>query len=395
MKSKLSKNLAKPLFSIIALFAVFSNVFGSNPTLNIQGVIRTETNAAVSDGTYSIAFHLYDAATGGNELWNETQSSIHVTNGVYSTQLGLVKSLGTLAFDKAYFIAIAVNGGSISSPRIPLSIAPQALAVAGENNIFPGSGNVLIGKNVNDVEVADNKLEVRNGNIEIQNDEQDAQIRFHDPGNAWMYIGTDKSDNNALKIGSGTTVGANDFFRVDREGDVTINNDLILNNIIRQDMSSTDYDLWIQGGSASSGDGRNLAILGDVYNTNDKLIVNWNGEYKEGVDVQSNLNVRGNLTINSSAPILIRKYRSNNSTFNAYGRTPTGVSASSWTATIVGVHIEGDWEEKNAGADMLRFKMLVVNGTWHIEFYVRHNSLQYGEVDVMFIRNGLVNDQRF
>ncbi len=393
---------SKLLPIVISLFLINSSVFAANPTLNMQGVVRNESNAAVTDGTYSITFHMYDALTGGNEVWNETQSSVKITNGVYSTQLGIVKSLSTLGFDKTYYVAVAVNGGSISSPRIPLSIAPQALAVAGANNVFPGSGNVLIGRATSDTEGADNALEIRNGNIELQNDDQDAQIRFHDPGQNWFYIGTDKSDNNAFKIGTGATVGSNDYLKIETGGNVNVAKDILFTGAIKQDFTNANYDLWIQGGSGSTvgSDERNLAILGQSSATSDKLIFNWNSEYKQGVEVQSDLNITGKLNVNNSAPIVIRKYKSNetykgNPKFNYYGRTVlSDFKTSEWSAAIVGFHLEGDWEENKAGADMLRFKMVMVDGVWNIECYERHNSMQYGEVDVMFIKKQLVDDQR-
>lgn len=62
---------------------------------------------------------------------------------------------------------------------------------------------------------------------------------------------------------------------------------------LMNDFPGGTYDLWLQGsnGSTASGDARNLALLGD--SVNDKLLLNVDGEYAGGIDVQSGMNVLG------------------------------------------------------------------------------------------------------
>lgn len=130
-------------FMLMLLMTGF--IFATDPILNVQGVLRDDSGQAVADGNYQLSFYLYDSESGGSSLWNETYSSISVINGVYSANIGSVTSLGELAFDVPYFLGISVNGGSESTPRIPLSLSPYSLSVRGVDNVFPSSGNVGVG----------------------------------------------------------------------------------------------------------------------------------------------------------------------------------------------------------------------------------------------------------
>ncbi len=55
--------------------------------LNVQGVIRDAIGDPV-DGTFAVTFALFDAESGGNELWSETQADVPVDVGVFSALLG-------------------------------------------------------------------------------------------------------------------------------------------------------------------------------------------------------------------------------------------------------------------------------------------------------------------
>src|SRR5258705_10064472 len=57
---------------------------GLNRVINFQGKIVNKSDSTnVTNGTYSFIFKLYDSASGGNLLWQETQSSVTVTNGIF------------------------------------------------------------------------------------------------------------------------------------------------------------------------------------------------------------------------------------------------------------------------------------------------------------------------
>lgn len=66
---------------------------------------------------------------------------------------------------------------------------------------------------------------------------------------------------------------------------------------MRIDNASTTYDLWLQGGAASSGDDRNLAFLGTDEDSGDFLTINYAGEYAAGVRIPSNVGVGANFAL--------------------------------------------------------------------------------------------------
>jgi len=93
-------------------------------TLGYQSVLFDGSGVVVADGTYSITFKLYDAATGGTALWTETQS-VATSSGVFNAILGSATSLN-LPFDTQYWLGISVEGGAELSPRVQLTASPYS-----------------------------------------------------------------------------------------------------------------------------------------------------------------------------------------------------------------------------------------------------------------------------
>ena len=88
--------------------------------MNYQGYL-TNSGGTPLNGTYSITFRIYDAATGGNLLWYETQS-VTVTNGYFDVQLDLSVNGGdTLKFGRPYWITFEVGSDGEMSPREKLA----------------------------------------------------------------------------------------------------------------------------------------------------------------------------------------------------------------------------------------------------------------------------------
>lgn len=118
----------------------------NTPTLNIQGVLRNSNGTAVENGVYKIKFSLYTVETGGVAVWSETQDSLVVNGGVYSTALGK-KTPMNAAFDQVYYLGVKVGSGQEMTPRALLSSAPYALSLIGQSNTFPSSGGIGAGTN--------------------------------------------------------------------------------------------------------------------------------------------------------------------------------------------------------------------------------------------------------
>ena len=97
-------------------------------TMSYQGLLTDGSGTPVADGSYSLAFTIYDAETGGTSLWSETQGAVQVSRGNFSVTLGSVTPL-TMAFNAPYWLGISVNGGAEMTPRTNLAASPYALSL--------------------------------------------------------------------------------------------------------------------------------------------------------------------------------------------------------------------------------------------------------------------------
>ncbi|MGB9598864.1 MAG: hypothetical protein ACPLZH_03420, partial [Minisyncoccales bacterium] len=98
------------LFSFFIFFFAFffyQNLFSQssfNQQINYQGKLTASTSLAVSDGGKCLRFKIYDALTGGNELWSETWDSstsyATTTSGLFSVMLGTFSSLANVNFNQ-------------------------------------------------------------------------------------------------------------------------------------------------------------------------------------------------------------------------------------------------------------------------------------------------------
>ena len=117
--------VAVVLFSLWSMGYLSASAFAAVPHLiNYQGKL-TDTGGVPLEGSYGLTFRIYDAETGGNLLWEETQNGVVVQKGVFSVLLGSVTNLG-LSFDKAYFLEIKV-GSEVMSPRQRITSAGYAI----------------------------------------------------------------------------------------------------------------------------------------------------------------------------------------------------------------------------------------------------------------------------
>lgn len=113
-------------------------------TMNYQGSLNQAADGNPVNGSVSMTFKLYDALTGGNELWSETHSAVTVDEGIYSVILGTVTPLDILAFDKRYYLELSI-GGEVLTPRQPLTSVPYAQRAIRVDGITVKDGKVGIG----------------------------------------------------------------------------------------------------------------------------------------------------------------------------------------------------------------------------------------------------------
>ncbi len=113
----------------------------NNSRLSVQGILKKASGEAVDDDIYILKFKLWTAETGGSNVWSETQDSVEVISGIYSTVLGNVTPL-SIPFNQVYYLGVQV-GATEMKPRIQLTSAPYALALIGTSNQFPSGGQVI------------------------------------------------------------------------------------------------------------------------------------------------------------------------------------------------------------------------------------------------------------
>lgn len=87
--------------------------------MSYQGLLKNNSGNLLS-GTYSMQFKIYSASTGGSALWTETQSSVSVSSGRFSVQLGSVTALN-LDFNQDYWLSIKVGSDAEMTPRVRLT----------------------------------------------------------------------------------------------------------------------------------------------------------------------------------------------------------------------------------------------------------------------------------
>ena len=115
---------------VALLFVPTANWGAIPPVVNYQGLLTDGGGVPVADGSHSLFFALYDASSGGSQLWTETHPAVTTENGVFAVNLGSSNPL-SISFDQQLYLAIAIDGGFELNPRMPLTAAPYALAAYG------------------------------------------------------------------------------------------------------------------------------------------------------------------------------------------------------------------------------------------------------------------------
>jgi hypothetical protein len=112
----MSKATILLLAGLVLLLAGISAAEAAVPQLiTIQGRLRNATTLDPLVGNYDVNFTIWDDATAGNMLYNETQSIIPDQFGIFQILLGSINTLN-LPFNQQYYLQLSVNG-SILSPR--------------------------------------------------------------------------------------------------------------------------------------------------------------------------------------------------------------------------------------------------------------------------------------
>ncbi len=141
----------RALLCVLLFLGVFSYTRAYMPTrvyaatadtLNFQARLYKANGSLVSDGSYSIEFSFYNSLTGGSSVWSETQATVQVKNGYFSTELGSVTAFGAIDWSQQKWMTMNVNGDGEMTPRIKLTAVPYAFRANQSETLTNGSGTI-------------------------------------------------------------------------------------------------------------------------------------------------------------------------------------------------------------------------------------------------------------
>lgn len=103
---------------------VKAQVTAAPSLLNFQGRLAAPSGNPIPDGTYSIRFSLWTAATAGTEKWNQTIANVAVKNGTFAV---LLSGFSATAFDGDGWLETKIGTDAPLAPRQRLVSVPYAL----------------------------------------------------------------------------------------------------------------------------------------------------------------------------------------------------------------------------------------------------------------------------
>ena len=97
--------------------------------MSFQGLL-TDTAGVPVDGPQNLTIRIFDASSGGSEVWNRTYGSHPVNEGVFDVELdGGAPMFDLVAFNNSLWIQVEA-GAEVLSPRTRLVAAPFAMGLS-------------------------------------------------------------------------------------------------------------------------------------------------------------------------------------------------------------------------------------------------------------------------
>ncbi len=120
--------MKKVTITLAILLALSVSTFAQVPrTISFQGVLTDASGNLIPDGNHTLTLKLYDNVASPTPIFTEAQT-VPVVKGIFNVIIGSVTALpASLAFDRAYFLGVSVNGGTELLPRSALTAVPYAL----------------------------------------------------------------------------------------------------------------------------------------------------------------------------------------------------------------------------------------------------------------------------
>jgi hypothetical protein len=107
--------------------------------INYQGML-TDNSGNPLTGTYDITFKIYNAPSGGDKRWEETQTNVGVTTGLFNVILGGATVGGIdLDFSEEYWLDVTVGGEQMGERLRFTSVGYAYRALVADSAVVAGS----------------------------------------------------------------------------------------------------------------------------------------------------------------------------------------------------------------------------------------------------------------
>jgi hypothetical protein len=289
----------RKIFIMVALMIAVSSVSwaaGVPRTLNYQGMLtQSDGKTPVADGQYGLMFRLYASPSAPDTLWSESHAAVPVSNGLFNVILGS-KHLLDVPFDGPYWLGISVGNAPELLPRIQLTAVAYAFRAAVADSLR--GGQVSNGGWIDDGAAVRLATETDNVGIGVSSPEAQLHIR----GGAWdlthsegdfkigdetyrLKMGVARAGNGAGDARIRAQGGTNRLYLGVGDRDLI---ELKYGGVIRKFVFYGE-DFWISAGGDRGAGGRAL-----VHGGGNSLVINYNGDFTGGTQVQgSGLTVTG------------------------------------------------------------------------------------------------------
>ena len=205
------------VISLYIFLLISAIAFAIPNSLTLQGKLTNLAGVSQS-GTFNFTFKIYDAATGGNLLWELPNYNITTdANGIYDVILGNIN----LSFADQYYLGITVGTDNESLPRVNLTSSPYSFRANTSEALNPNasyfvnnlsiSGNATIGTGSTTLSVSTQTFNLTTiGSISLSsNITLGDQIKFKfgqiidNLADGWLKL------TGSLNVTSGLVVGGN------------------------------------------------------------------------------------------------------------------------------------------------------------------------------------------
>ena len=134
------------VFTIICILLISVSISAEVPNvINYQGRLTNASGDPVADNAYLVKFIIYDAPTGGTDLWNTGYRTVNTVDGLFTYQLGSLVPLPNGIFSEPNrYLGITVESDLELTPRARFVSAPYTYKAESADNATTLSGELPV-----------------------------------------------------------------------------------------------------------------------------------------------------------------------------------------------------------------------------------------------------------